>query len=257
MERAFLGAGVVGVCGEDGGEVTDVGQHKQLVAIGVAGEGPGTAVGVEADVEIGGVEVVEPGGGKFGAVAGNGRIATGRRRCRRGGECNRYCRSIIVQSSGTGRSRQPVDSVVVQPAVVAAPLPVDGRPVTAGVGLSRGSVPEVLEFNEEMPGTEDLSQIFEDDLGGGGAPRIDECTHLAVSATRETDDALAVFVEGIAGDDRRTVALGYGQVCRRDEAAQIGVALARLGEEHQVVGGSGGGLGAFFACTGAFGRRQK
>jgi hypothetical protein len=69
MKRTILGPGVVDVRGEDGGQVVLAGQREQLVAVGVTGQAPGSAVGVEADVEVGGIELLGTALGQVGAIA--------------------------------------------------------------------------------------------------------------------------------------------------------------------------------------------
>ena len=104
-----------------------------------------------------------------------------------------------------------------------------------------GLVAEVLQFHEKVPRSENLDQAEQHGAGVGVATSVHQAAYLALTAAGEADEALAVLGEEVAGEGGRTVALGYGQVGGGDEAAEVGVPLACLGQQHQVVGAGGRG----------------
>jgi hypothetical protein len=116
--------------------------------------------------------------------------------------------------------------------VVAVDFLVDGDAILSGVSFAVGLVAEVLEFHEEVVGSEDVAEVEEDRAGVVVATRVDQVAHFAVAAAGETDQTLGVLTERLDRDQRRPVALGDGQVGGGEEATEIGVALAVLGEEH-------------------------
>ena len=78
------------------------------------------------------------------------------------------------------------------------------------------------------------------------ATGIDEIAHLAVAAAGEADESVGVGAKRLEGDEGRPLAFGVGQMGGGKEAAEVGVALAGLGEKHEVmriVGGAGAGVG--------------
>ena len=114
------------------------------------------------------------------------------------------------------------------------------------MGLLVGLVAEVLQLYVEVVGTEDVAEAEEGGLGLAVAAGVDEVADLAVAAAGEADEPVGMGAERLEGDEGRPLALGVGEVGGGEEAAEVGVALAGLGEKHEVVrivGGAGAGVG--------------
>ncbi len=120
-------------------------------------------------------------------------------------------------------------------ATFGADLLVDRGAVLAGVGLLVGLVAEVLEFYIEVVGAEDVAEAEERGAGFVVAAGVDEVAHLAVAAAGEADQTLGVRTQRLDGDEWRPFPLGVGQMGGGKETAEVGIALAGLGEEHEVV----------------------
>ena len=104
-----------------------------------------------------------------------------------------------------------------------------------GAGFLVGLVAEVLQLHGEVGGTEDLAQAQERGAGVTVAAGVDEVADLPVPATGQADQPLGVVGERLKGDEGRPLSLGVGEVRGGDQPAQVGVALAILGEQYQVV----------------------
>ena len=168
--------------------------------------------------------------------------------------CNAW--NCALEENGIGRDRRP--GATSAPGrrgtgwwrsrfAVAGGLLVDGGAVLAGVGLLVRLVAEVLQLYIEMVGAEDVAEAEERGAGVVVAAGVDEVAHLAVAAAGEADEPFGVGAQRLEGDQGRALALGIGQMGGGEEAAEVGVALAGLGEKHQVVrivGGAGAGVGA-------------
>ncbi len=148
-----------------------------------------------------------------------------------------------------------MDRPVAQTPPVGTDLLVDRGAVLAGVGLLVRFVAEVLQLYIEVIGTEDLAEAEEGGAGVVVAAGVDEVAHLAVAAGGEADESLGVGGERLEGDEWGPLALGVGQVGGGKEAAQVGIALAGLGEEHQVmrIGGAAAGREAARRRAGSVG----
>jgi hypothetical protein len=124
---------------------------------------------------------------------------------------------------------------MVEPAALHSYLLVDGVAVLTRAGLSVRLVAEVLQFYKEVMRAEDLTKNVERTLCILVSAGIHEPAHLAVPAPGQADEALSECAQGLERHQRRSLSLGVSQVGRGDDATQIGVAVAVLGQEDEVV----------------------
>ncbi len=120
-------------------------------------------------------------------------------------------------------------------ATVRLDLLVDGAAVLTGLSLLVRLVAEVLQFDKEVVWSEDLTKHKECMYGILVPLRVDGPSYLALSASGHADESLSVLAQGGGSDEWRSLALGVGQVGRGDDATEIGVALACLCQEDEVV----------------------
>ena len=194
---------------------------------------------MEADVEVGGVEALRAAAGEVGpGLCADSRASAAAAGAGAGPQASGVAgrSSVGIATGRAAPSGVAVVAEVTQAPVIAPHLMVHGGAVLPGFGLALGSISEILQFHEEVLGAEDVAQHLEYVESFGLAPGIDEPAHFSLAATGEADDPFVVFAQLRRGEGGRTVALGDGQVRGGDQAAEVGVAFARLGQEHQVVG---------------------
>ena len=145
--------------------------------------------------------------GEVGTVDGPGRRDAARPESAAGSRGAREARAVDEAAWAGGHASRPaagrgvaVVAEVAQTAVVAALLVVDGAAVLTGFGLSVGLVAEVLQLDVEVIGAEDIAQGVEDGPGFCRPAGVEQAAHLALAATGEADDPLAVLSQSGGGD---------------------------------------------------------
>jgi hypothetical protein len=121
-------------------------------------------------------------------------------------------------------------------------LAIDGGAVLSGPGFLVRFVAEVLELDVKVRRAEDVAEADKSGEGVGEATAVDKIAHLSMAAGGEADEPPSVGAQGLQGDERWSRAFGVGQMSGGNEMAEIGVTLASLGEEDEVMGIVGGGV---------------
>ena len=97
---------------------------------------------------------------------------------------------------GTGRG----DSRAVAEAITFGPdLLVDRGAVLAGACFLVGFVAEVLQFDEEVVGSEELAETKKRDVGVPVSSGVDEVADLAMPAARQADETLPMLPQATRG----------------------------------------------------------
>jgi hypothetical protein len=98
-------------------------------------------------------------------------------------------------------------------------LSIDGGTVLTGVGFMVGLVAEVLKFNIEVVGTEEIEQAQKRGTRVVISAGIDEGADLSLSAAGEANETLGVGTKRLEGHQRGAFAFRVGQVGGGKEAA--------------------------------------
>ncbi len=114
-------------------------------------------------------------------------------------------------------------------------LAVDGGAMLAGMGLLVRFVSEVLKLYIKVIRVEDIAEVEKRAESIGVAAGIDQIAHLPVTTAGEADESSGVGPQGLEAYERRVLTFGIGEVGGGEEAAEIGITLAGLGEEDEMV----------------------
>jgi len=124
---------------------------------------------------------------------------------------------------------------VTEAASVDRDLVIDRGTMLASMCFLVRFIAEILELDVKVRGAEDLAEVGEDSESVVEATRVDKVAHLSVAAGGETDEPLSVGAQGVQGDKGYLQTFGVGQMGGGKEVAEVGVTLAGLGEEEEVI----------------------